>query len=145
MIPRLVRRLKAAATGRQNAGAPLARRPAEIATSQQVKVNVKHRLPGGFAVIHDRSIAIGGQVQIASDLREAEQRRADRRHIRLGHVIEAGDVFARNDNDVRRCLRIDVVKGDDVGIFVDFFRRDLAECDAAEEAAFISSHGGIIR
>ena len=44
----------------------------------------------------------------------------------------------RNDQDVRGCLRIDVLKGEYMVIFVDFLGRNLAAEDAAEKAIRIS-------
>ena len=60
-------------------------------------------------------------------------------------IVERRDVRARNDQHVRRRLRIDVVEGDGDVVLEHFLRRDLAGDDAAEEAPVICGHGAIVR
>src|SRR5207247_6288374 len=84
----------------------LSRWPAETAAPQEMKVDMKHRLAGGFAVVADDAVAVRIEMQIARDGGGAHQRRADDRCVALGHVVERRDVLARNDQHVRRRLRV---------------------------------------
>ncbi len=108
-------------------------------------MNVEDGLTRGFAVVGHGAVAIGVEMQVAGDLSETNKSHSDRRGVGFGKVVKTGDVFARNDDDVCRRLRIDVVKSDDVGVFVDFLCGNLAIRDAAKKAAIISSHAAIIR
>ena len=107
-------------------------------------MNVEDRLPGRLAVVGHDSISVRAQMQIVRDLSDAHQRRSDGGGVGLAQIIEAGNVLARNDQDVRGCLRVDVMKCDDVAVFVDFLRGDLAVRNAAEETTVSAGHPRII-
>ena len=49
-------------------------------------------------------------------------------------VVEAGEVASRDDQHVRRRLRIDVIEGDDAVVLVDDGCGDLTRDDLAEQA-----------
>jgi len=121
------------------------RGPAEVPSAEEVEVDVEDGLAGGFAGVDDHAVAVRREFQVARDLRGAQQHVSDDRVVLIGHLVERRDVFARNDEDVRRRLRVDVVERDDLVVFVHFFCRDLARRDAAEEAAVVTSHARIIR
>jgi len=110
-----------------------------------MKMNVENGLAGRFAMIDDRAVAIGVEMQIASDLGQPHQCRSYRGGVGFRHVVEARDVLSGNHQHVRGRLRIDVVKRDHVGVLINFFCRNLAVRDPAEETAITSSHAAIIR
>jgi len=104
-------------------------------------VDVKDRLPRRFAVIDDQPIAIRIHLQVPRDLRRTHHRHPDDVRLVLVEVVERRNVRARNDQHVRRRLRIDVVEGDGDVVFEHFLRRDFAADDAAEEATVVGGHG----
>src|ERR1051325_4263160 len=106
-----------------------------------MEVDVEHRLPGGLAVVGDDAVAIRLEVEVAGDLGDAVKGHADDRSLALVERVERGDVPARDDQAVRRRLRVDVVESDGDVVLELLLRRDLAGDDAAEEATVISGHG----
>jgi len=106
-------------------------------------VDVEDGLAGGFATVADDAIAVGIEMQTAGDLRRANHQSADESGLAVIEIVKRGDVAPGNDEDVRRRLRIDVVKGEDLIVFEDLPRRDLAVRDAAEET-FVVCHSEII-
>ena len=97
----------------------LARRPRHRAAAEDVQVDVEHRLAGVGVAVEDRPVA---PIGVAGSLRE---RRAPSHHLAdqavvLGsELVEAGDVASRDDQHVRRRLRVDVLEGDDAVVLVD--------------------------
>lgn len=59
---------------------------------------------------------------------------ADGGTVFFGHVVQGGDVFFRNNQKVHRRLRVDVMKGEAVFVFVYLLGRNLAVDDLAEQA-----------
>ena len=107
-------------------------------------MDVEDGLTGGFAGIDHHAVALVCQLQLARELRRAQQHGADDRGFRVIHRIERSDMFSRNDQDMRRRLRVDVVEGDDFVVFIDFLRGDFARRDPAEKTAIVT-HARIIR
>ncbi len=126
-------------------GRASARWPSEPPSTQQMEVDVKHRLPRAFAVVDDEAVAVGVEAEVVGEGGGADEGFAHRHCVGFGEVVERGDVASRDDEDVRRRLRVDVVEGDRVGVFEDFLRGDLAVGDAAEQAVSVAGHAGIIR
>jgi hypothetical protein len=54
-------------------------------------------------------------------------------HVRFGCLINAGDMFFWDNQDVRRRLRLDVLKDERFVVFINFFGGDFAGDDFAEE------------
>src|ERR1700728_366855 len=117
--------------------AVLSRRPGERTASEQVHVEMKHRLPRSRTNIEHGSISlldvslprnVGRRQMAAPD---------DLRVLRLG-FFQSREMFLRDDQHVRRRLRVDVVKREDVVVLVNFFRRNLAANDAAKKAIGIA-------
>src|SRR4051794_27826792 len=75
-------------------------------------------------------------------------RNVDRPHHQVAHeaglafvqVVERRDVSSRDDEDVRRRLRVDVVKREDLIVFENLAGRDLAARNPAEEAFVAARH-----
>lgn len=72
----------------------------------------------------------GGEVAAANDLGVGGLR-----------FLESGKVPLRNDENVGRRFWIDIFKGEDMVVFVNFPGWNLATDDAAEETVGIVSHG----
>ena len=107
-------------------------------------MNVENSLSGRVAVVDHGAVSVGVQMQIARDLSDAHQRRSDGGGVGLAQIIEAGNVLARNDQHMRGCLRVDVMERDDIAVFIDFLRGDLAVRNAAEETTVSGGHARII-
>lgn len=60
--------------------------------------------------------------------------------IGIGQGVGVGNVVARNDEHVGRCLRVDVSEGDDLLVGEHDLRRNLARHDAAEQAVQFRLH-----
>lgn len=73
-------------------------------------------------------------VALAGDLCGRQVTVADNFCILGVRFLQPGEVLLGNDQHVGRCLGVDVLKGEDVGVLVDFLRRNLAANDAAEQA-----------
>jgi hypothetical protein len=58
--------------------------------------------------------------------------------ISLGGLVNADDMLLRDNQDVRRRLRLDVFKRKSLFVFINFFSRNFSGNDLAEEAL---SHG----
>lgn len=116
----------------------LARRPLHIATADKVKVEVEDGLAAARPDIVNRTIAIF-DAAFTAELGGYELRVADDFYVLGARRIDAGDVLLRNNQDMRRRLRIDVLEGEDDLIFVDLLGGNLSGDDSAEEAIFV--HG----
>src|SRR5450432_3363291 len=90
------------------------------------------RLPAIGIRIDDHTISGLGDSLALRQLRRQPRHLTDDQ--RILHIGERRDVRARNDDDVRRRLRIDVAEGDALRRLRDELRGNLAADDAAEEA-----------
>jgi len=80
---------------------------------------VEHRLPGVRVAVENRPVT---PIGVAGGLRERRtppHDLSDKAVIVGSELVEAGDVASRDDQHVRRCLRIDVLEGDDAVVLVD--------------------------
>ncbi len=112
----------------------LSRRPGERPSTQQVHVQVEHRLPGAETNVEDGAVSLL-DVALAGDLRGRKMAAPNHFGVaRLG-LLQSGKMFFGNNEHVCRSLRLDVFECEDVFILVNFFRGDLAADHAAEEAA----------
>src|ERR1700722_17081582 len=73
-------------------------------------------------------------IALASDLGGGQVAAADEFGIRGLGFFQSREMFFRNNQHVGGSLRIDVLEGEDGGIFIDFFGGNLAPEDAAEKA-----------
>jgi len=55
-------------------------------------------------------------------------------------LLQSREVTFRNYEHMHGCLGTNVVKGENVIVFIDFLRRDFAADDAAEKATRVSCH-----
>lgn len=95
-----------------------------------MKMHVKNRLQCVRAGVEDGSVSRLGNASVPSDLRGGVEHRADQLW-----VFDLGDgrnMAPGDDEDMDRCLRVDVVEGDDAVVDVDLVVG--VGCYAAEEA-----------
>src|SRR5581483_4372074 len=112
----------------------LSRRPVQRASADQVQVDVEHGLARVAVGVEEDAESAGGDAAVLRDRRRAPHQLADDRVVVRRQVVERGDVLLRNDEHMRRTLRIDVVEREHAVVFVDDRRGDLASGDFAEEA-----------
>ena len=95
-----------------------ARRPPEGPAAEQVQVQVRHRLAGPLLAVEDQPIAVR-QAQLLRQLRRDQVQMAEQLAVLRLDVRVGRDDLARDDEDVDRRLRVDVVEGDAVVVLVD--------------------------
>jgi len=118
----------------------LSRRENKCAARKQVNVKMKHRLaPVTVSVDHD-AIAVVGKTLFTSDARSCQEKLAQ--FFRIGSFVQRIDMLAGYHQDVRRRLRVKVIKRDAFFVLVNAFRWDFARNYLAENAVF-STHDQI--
>lgn len=108
-----------------------------MAATDEVNVKVEHRLSGAGADVEDGAVSVL-DFALAGDLSGGEMAAPDEFRISQFSFFQSRKMFLGDDEDVRGRLRIDVFEGEDMVVFVNFFRRDVSTNDAAEEAIGIS-------
>jgi len=103
-------------------------------------VEVEDGLSGAGADVEHGAVSVL-DIALAGDLGGGEVTSADNFGVGGLGFFESGEMFFGNDEDVSGSLRVDVFEGEDVVVFVDFFRGDFAAEDAAEEAVGIDHFG----
>ena len=94
----------------------------EVLAAEQVKVQVKHRLPRLRAVAdHDAECVF--HAELARDLADREQQVAEQRLVLRLRVREPRDLLLGDDEDMDRRLRVDVLEGEAQLVLVDDVRR----------------------
>src|SRR5581483_6427660 len=113
-------------------------RPAQVTTSQQMKVEVKDGLAGSRSDIENRTVAVFNAA-FARQLGRYQVQVADILGIfRLG-TFDVHDVFFGNDEHVGGSLRPDVLERKRTLVFIDFFGRHIATNELAEKAGHFFS------
>src|SRR5712691_4864345 len=123
----------------------LSRRPAQAAAADEVQVDMEDGLAGVAVRVEHGPETAGGDPAILRDGGGPPNDFTDDLIIVRRQFVERRDVALRHDEDVRGCLRIDVVEGEQAVVFVDDGRRNLAFDDLAEETVWhVHSlhHGG---
>ena len=114
-------------------------RPAHCLSADDVQVDVEHRLAGiSLAVEHKTGTAFFETEVLRDKLCTVEHLAHEFTIFRL-HVHDSRDVALRHDQEVYRCLRGDVVEGENIVVFVDFLGRDFTLDDFAEKTIFTHS------
>ena len=103
-----------------------------MTSAQKVDVEMKHRLPCPGTYVQNRAVSFL-DVALACDLRCGEIAAADHFGVLSLSFLPSGKMFLRDYQHVRRGFGIDVLKGEDVLILVDFLRGNLAAQNAAEK------------
>src|SRR6267142_2300219 len=95
--------------------------PSKFPPAQQMQVKMKYGLPCAKAVVKNGPVTIG-ELTLSGDLRGNELHAPEHRRI-LGRGIGERNVMLSGTNqNVRRRLRLNVLEGEDLGVFVHEFR-----------------------
>jgi hypothetical protein len=100
-------------------------------SSDQVHVEMKDRLSGAWTHIEDGAVSIFNRT-VTCNLRRRKMALADNLGVFRTRFFQSRDVFLRDDENMRRALRIQIFEGIDVLIFVDFLRGHFTANNAAE-------------
>src|SRR5579864_565793 len=111
----------------------LSRRPAECASAQEVNVQVKDGLSGAGANVEDGAVSLL-DLALSGDHGGGQMAAADDFGVTAFRFFQSCKMAFGDDEHMGRRLRINVFKREDVFIFENSFRRNLAANDAAEEA-----------
>jgi hypothetical protein len=96
-----------------------------------VEVEVEDGLAGLPAGVGDEAVV--ADAPVARDGGGADQDLSEERRVVRG-VVHVDEMLLRDQEDVRRRLRVDVLERQDPLVLVHLFRRDLARRDLAEKA-----------
>ena len=99
-------------------------------------MQVGHGFAAVFAVIdHQAEAFLAGviETEVAGNFAGGEQQVAEQCLVFAAGFADAGDDFFWDDQDVGRCLRLNVAKREAVIVFVDDVRRDFAGDDFFEK------------
>ena len=110
--------------------------PREGAAAEKVDMEVEDGLSRARADVEDGAVSLL-DVALAGDLRRRQMAAADQFRVFGLGLFQSGKMFFGNDENVRGGLRLDVFKGEDVIVLVNFFGGDLAANHSAEEAVGI--------
>jgi hypothetical protein len=99
-------------------------------------VQVKNGLAAGVVRIDDDTVAFFGKTLAASNFGGGQKQLTEGFPVALSCLVERGKMLARNQQNVRRSLRVDVVKSYANIVFVNFFRRNIARNDFAKDTIF---------
>src|ERR1700730_1172508 len=104
-----------------------------MAASQEMDVEMKHRLPRARTHVHHGPVSLF-DVALARDLGRCQVTSTDHFGVLSLRLFQPGKMFFRNNQHMRRRLGIDVFKGKHIFVLVDFLRGNLAAKNAAEKA-----------
>src|SRR6266851_44023 len=111
----------------------LSRRPAQAAAADEVQVDMEDGLAGVAVRVEHGPETAGGDPAILRDGGGPPNDFTDDLIIVRRQFVERRDVALRHDEDVRGCLRTDVVEGEQAVVFVDE-GRVYVRCDMAVRA-----------
>ena len=117
----------------------LTRWPLELATGEEVDVEMRNGFSAVGAVVDDQTKTVFGEAFLFGDLRGGQEEVSEDGLIGGLGFGYASDRLAGNDEVVDGCLRRDVLEADAEIVFVDDVRRDLAIADFFKKRLF--SHG----
>jgi hypothetical protein len=110
----------------------LTRWPFHVASANQVEVHVKDGLAALRSDVKYRAISIFNAT-LATDFRGHQVEAPDGFGIVLLRLFQSPDVLLGNHQHVRGRLRVDVLEGEGMLVFVNLLARNLATNDFAEE------------
>jgi len=111
----------------------LPRRPLHVPPADQMDMNVEHGLPRFRSHVEDSAVAVFDSA-LASDGGGGQVKASDELCVFRLSFFQATNMLLGNNQNVRGRLRIDVLEGDRVLVFIYFLGGDFAVDDAAEEA-----------
>src|SRR5688572_10547444 len=118
----------------------LARRENERPAAEQVNMKMKDRLPAVGVRVDDDAVAVFGETLFARDFGGRQKQPPERLLMIFPGLVERIEMLARNDQDMRRRLRADVVKSDASLVFINARRRNRAVDDLTKKTIF--THNG---
>src|SRR5436190_593650 len=101
-------------------------------------VEVKHGLPAVGVRVYHHTISVLGKALVACDLCRRQKQMAERLFLTIRRFVQRIEVLARNDQDMRRRLRAEVVKSDAHAVLKNLLRRYLAARYPAKDAIALS-------
>ena len=113
-------------------GSRLAWGPGKMPSADQVNVQVEDGLPGSWTYIEHRTVAIFDR-SLAGNLGCHQVTATDYLGILRSRLLETSNMFLGHNQHMRRTLRMKVLKGKRMLVFVDFLGRKLTLDDAAEQ------------
>lgn len=108
------------------------RRPAQGTATQDMQVEVKHRLPSASAVVDCKAERIAA-AKLFRNLARSQHEVTKERLVFSCGITKARNRFARDQQHMHRCSGIDVLERDALVIFINNAGRDLACDDFFEE------------
>src|SRR5262249_17770359 len=128
----------AAVLSRSERATSLPRGPVHGAAAQEMQMQVRHSLAGLLLAVQNEAIAVL-QAKLHRQLRRDEMEMTDQVAVGVGQIRVRRNHLARNDQNVHRRLRVDVVKRQAAVIFVDDLGRNLAVDDLLKDV--VLRHG----
>src|SRR5579859_1657839 len=101
----------------------LSRWPAKRPAAQQMQMQMQNRLPRAAAVVQHRAIAFL-QIQLASQLRSNELYLPQYRLLFRARFAQRSEMLTRANQNMRRCLRADILKSKNFIILIHHLRRN---------------------
>src|SRR6185503_13046650 len=110
-----------------------------LGPAEDVHMYMIHLLMSDPPGVQDDPEAIG-RALLPGELSRERKHLAERLVLSHPGFVQRRDVLLRDDEQVHRCLRADVVEREHIFVLVDPLRRNLAAGDLAEDAAWIAAH-----
>jgi len=104
----------------------------QLALPEHVHMDVVNRLPAEIVAVHHQAETFLAALFAGQALGAVEQV-PGQWLVAFLQVIEGGDVSFRDQQKVNGCLRRDIVKGDDLIVFIELARRNFTSDDLAEQ------------
>ncbi len=114
----------------------LAWRPGHITTTQQVKMDMPDHLPAGRVAIDNDPETVFSKTEVMGDLAGDLMNMTDQFIICSCQIKNGADMLARNDQEMMRRLRVDVLDDDQTIILENLLAGDLAGNDFTEYTIF---------
>ena len=111
----------------------LSRRPRELAPAEKMEMQVVNRLTAVSAAIDDHTVTTA-KVLFAGDIANHEPEMAEQIGVRVFDLGNRRDWLLGNHQDVRWCLRCNVMKGQASIVFVDDLCGDFLIDDPLEDS-----------
>jgi len=97
-------------------------------------MDMEHRLTSVAVAVQDRPVPALGVAVLLGQCGRAADHHADKVVVVRSQIVQRRDVLARNDEDMKRRLGIDVLERDKILVLVDELTGDRASDDLTEQA-----------
>jgi hypothetical protein len=105
-----------------------------------MKMNMKNRLAGVPTVVDHEPITASLEAPLLRDILRDQEQMPDLFLIYWFHAVNIRDMLFRNNKDMRRRLRIDILESDGMIILIHKLCRDRFLDDLAEDAILLPYH-----